>query len=47
MMKLTGVKLTGPAAAAGVNRRFLQRLIARLGLRAAENATDSEQSDED
>jgi transcriptional regulator with PAS, ATPase and Fis domain len=36
MLKKTGGNLTRAAALAGVNRRFLQRLVARLGLRASE-----------
>jgi DNA-binding NtrC family response regulator len=34
MLKKTGGNLTRAAELAGVNRRFMQRLVARLGLRA-------------
>jgi transcriptional regulator with PAS, ATPase and Fis domain len=40
MLKKTGGNLTRAAELAGVNRRFMQRLIARLGLRAADVALD-------
>ncbi|HMJ16742.1 MAG TPA: sigma 54-interacting transcriptional regulator [Polyangiaceae bacterium] len=43
MLKKTGGNLTRAAALAGVNRRFLQRLVARLGLRT----TDNEQLEDD
>jgi transcriptional regulator with PAS, ATPase and Fis domain len=43
MLKKTGGNLTRAAALAGVNRRFMQRMIARLGLRAA----DSDGGDDD
>jgi DNA-binding NtrC family response regulator len=36
MLKKTGGNLTHAAQLAGVNRRFMQRLVARLGLRASE-----------
>jgi transcriptional regulator with PAS, ATPase and Fis domain len=36
MLKKTGGNLTRAAALAGVNRRFMQRLVARLGLRASD-----------
>jgi transcriptional regulator with PAS, ATPase and Fis domain len=36
MLKQTGGNLTRAAERSGVNRRFLQRLVARLGLRASE-----------
>jgi DNA-binding NtrC family response regulator len=36
MLKRTGGNLTRAAELAGVNRRFLQRLLSRLGLRASE-----------
>jgi transcriptional regulator with PAS, ATPase and Fis domain len=40
MLKKTGGNLTHAAELAGVNRRFMQRLLARLGLRASEVALD-------
>jgi DNA-binding NtrC family response regulator len=40
MLKKTGGNLTRAAELAGVNRRFMQRLIARLGIRASEVAAD-------
>jgi transcriptional regulator with PAS, ATPase and Fis domain len=43
MLKKTGGNLTRAAALAGVNRRFMQRLVARLGLRTS----DSEPPDEE
>jgi DNA-binding NtrC family response regulator len=36
MLKKTGGNLTRAAELAGVNRRFMQRLLARLGIRAAD-----------
>jgi DNA-binding NtrC family response regulator len=47
MLKKTGGNLTRAAAAAGVNRRFLQRLIARLGLRGAELSEAEQLEDEE
>ncbi len=41
MLKKTGGNLTRAAELAGVNRRFLQRLVARLGLRASDVGLDS------
>jgi transcriptional regulator with PAS, ATPase and Fis domain len=46
MLKKTGGNLTRAAELAGVNRRFLQRLVARLGLRAKVVA-DAGEPDED
>jgi transcriptional regulator with PAS, ATPase and Fis domain len=43
MLKKTGGNLTRAAALAGVNRRFLQRLVARLGLRANDSSNDDEE----
>ena len=40
MLKKTGGNLTRAAELAGVNRRFMQRLLARLGLRASDVALD-------
>ena len=40
MLKKTGGNLTHAAELAGVNRRFMQRLLARLGLRASDVALD-------
>ncbi len=40
MLKKTGGNLTRAAELAGVNRRFMQRLLARLGLRASDAALD-------
>ncbi|HEY6561508.1 MAG TPA: sigma 54-interacting transcriptional regulator, partial [Polyangiaceae bacterium] len=37
MLKKTGGNLTRAATLAGVNRRFMQRLVARLGLRASDS----------
>jgi transcriptional regulator with PAS, ATPase and Fis domain len=45
MLKKTGGNLTRAAELAGVNRRFLQRLVARLGLRQSE--ATNERDDED
>jgi DNA-binding NtrC family response regulator len=42
MLKKTGGNLTRAAELAGVNRRFMQRLLARLGLRASDVAGDEE-----
>jgi transcriptional regulator with PAS, ATPase and Fis domain len=42
MLKKTGGNLTRAAGLAGVNRRFLQRLVARLGLRASEVIGDED-----
>jgi DNA-binding NtrC family response regulator len=42
MLKKTGGNLTRAAELAGVNRRFMQRLLARLGLRASDVAPDDE-----
>jgi transcriptional regulator with PAS, ATPase and Fis domain len=42
MLKKTAGNLTRAAALSGVNRRFLQRLVARLGLRASELVDDDE-----
>jgi DNA-binding NtrC family response regulator len=42
MLKKTGGNLTRAAELAGVNRRFMQRLLARLGLRASDVASDSD-----
>ncbi len=41
MLRKTGGNLTRAAELAGVNRRFMQRLLARLGLRASELAQDA------
>jgi len=40
MLEKTGGNLTRAAELSGVNRRFLQRLVARLGLRATEGDDD-------
>jgi DNA-binding NtrC family response regulator len=40
MLKKTGGNLTQAAELAGVNRRFMQRLLARLGLRASDALAD-------
>jgi DNA-binding NtrC family response regulator len=40
MLKKTDGNLTRAAELAGVNRRFMQRLLARLGLRASDMAVD-------
>jgi transcriptional regulator with GAF, ATPase, and Fis domain len=40
MLRKTNGNLTRAAELAGVNRRFLQRLIARLGIRASEEAAE-------
>ncbi|HEX3770191.1 MAG TPA: sigma 54-interacting transcriptional regulator [Polyangiaceae bacterium] len=42
MLKKTGGNLTRAAELAGVNRRFMQRLLARLGLRASDVALDAD-----
>jgi transcriptional regulator with GAF, ATPase, and Fis domain len=42
MLKKTGGNLTRAAELAGVNRRFLQRLLLRLGLRGSELGADNE-----
>ncbi|MGH7438912.1 MAG: sigma 54-interacting transcriptional regulator [Polyangiaceae bacterium] len=42
MLKKTGGNLTRAAELAGVNRRFMQRLLARLGLRASDATPDDE-----
>jgi DNA-binding NtrC family response regulator len=42
MLKKTGGNLTRAAELAGVNRRFMQRLLARLGLRASDVAPDGD-----
>ena len=43
MLKKTGGNLTRAAALAGVNRRFMQRLVARLGLRASDAPPDDDE----
>jgi transcriptional regulator with PAS, ATPase and Fis domain len=43
MLKKTGGNLTRAAELAGVNRRFMQRLLARLGLRASDVALDQDE----
>jgi transcriptional regulator with PAS, ATPase and Fis domain len=43
MLKKTGGNLTRAAELAGVNRRFMQRLLARLGLRASDVALDDDE----
>ncbi len=43
MLKKTGGNLTHAAELAGVNRRFMQRLLARLGLRASDMASDADE----
>ena len=45
MLKKTGGNLTRAAELAGVNRRFMQRLISRLGLRAADQNADIDPDD--
>jgi transcriptional regulator with PAS, ATPase and Fis domain len=45
MLKKTGGNLTRAAELAGVNRRFMQRLLARLGLRASDVASDEDEKD--
>lgn len=42
MLEKTGGNVTRAAELAGVNRRFIQRLIARLGLRGGDDDDDSE-----
>jgi transcriptional regulator with PAS, ATPase and Fis domain len=42
MLKKTGGNLTRAAELAGVNRRFMQRLLARLGLRASDVGSDDD-----
>jgi hypothetical protein len=42
MLKKTGGNLTRAAELAGVNRRFMQRLVARLGIRASEVIAEPE-----
>jgi DNA-binding NtrC family response regulator len=42
MLKKTGGNLTRAAELAGVNRRFMQRLVARLGIRASEVVAEPE-----
>jgi transcriptional regulator with PAS, ATPase and Fis domain len=44
MLKKTGGNLTRAAALAGVNRRFMQRLVARLGLRTVDAPGDDEEA---
>jgi transcriptional regulator with PAS, ATPase and Fis domain len=43
MLKKTGGNLTHAAELAGVNRRFMQRLLGRLGIRAADVAVDADE----
>jgi DNA-binding NtrC family response regulator len=43
MLKKTGGNLTRAAELAGVNRRFMQRLLARLGLRASDVTLDEDE----
>jgi len=45
MLKKTGGNLTRAAELAGVNRRFLQRVIARLGLRDRAGQLDLDDDD--
>jgi DNA-binding NtrC family response regulator len=42
MLEKTGGNLTRAAEQAGVSRRFLQRMVARLGLRAADGEDDDD-----
>jgi DNA-binding NtrC family response regulator len=42
MLEKTGGNLTRAAELSGVNRRFLQRLVARLGLRGAAETAEPE-----
>jgi transcriptional regulator with GAF, ATPase, and Fis domain len=46
MLKKTGGNLTRAAELAGVNRRFLQRLVARLGIQKTEVLVDPEDDEE-
>ncbi len=46
MLKKTGGNLTHAAELAGVNRRFMQRLLARLGIRPADVAIDADADEE-
>jgi hypothetical protein len=40
MLKLVGGNVTRAAERAGVSRRFLQRMVARLGIKPSEGALD-------
>jgi transcriptional regulator with PAS, ATPase and Fis domain len=46
MLKKTGGNLTRAAELAGVSRRFLQRLVARLGIRASEGELSGDEIDD-
>ena len=48
MLRKTGGNVTRAAELAGVSRRFLQRLVARLGIRPAEvGASEADFSGDD
>jgi DNA-binding NtrC family response regulator len=47
MLKKTGGNLTRAAELAGVNRRFMQRIVSRLALRGADVGVDSRDLEDD
>ncbi len=46
MLRSVGGNVTRAAERAGVSRRFLQRMVARLGIKPTEGATDARDSAE-
>jgi transcriptional regulator with PAS, ATPase and Fis domain len=47
MLKMVGGNVTRAAERAGVSRRFLQRMVARLGIRSSDAATAKDPDDDD
>jgi transcriptional regulator with GAF, ATPase, and Fis domain len=47
MLKMVGGNVTRAAERAGVSRRFLQRMVARLGIRGSDAAPDPDPDDDD
>jgi DNA-binding NtrC family response regulator len=47
MLKMVGGNVTRAAERAGVSRRFLQRMVARLGIRSSEAAADPDDRDDE
>jgi transcriptional regulator with GAF, ATPase, and Fis domain len=47
LLRKTGGNLTRAAEVAGVNRRFMQRLVARLGIKAADLGVDASELEDD
>jgi transcriptional regulator with PAS, ATPase and Fis domain len=47
MLKMVGGNVTRAAERAGVSRRFLQRMVARLGIKPSDGAADPDAADDD